>query len=187
MSDAANPTPVAPDPPPMPPPRNNWGWIAFFVFVFVAAIAVAVTMIVVNLRMQLKPDRLEAAWKLWKDASIKNYNMVYTEKHSPDDKITTFNVKVRGGIVTEVLMNGKPLQKNAEQTDDPLIYHSMDSQFRMIQRFMDIDSKPGADKVYVTSSFDDETGRLGRYIRRVMTSGQRVEIEVKKFERADIR
>ena len=90
---------------PKPPPKNNWGWISFFVFVFVASIGVAGFMIWFNLSIQLTPEQLEAARKRWEEKGIKDYDMTYTVKHSPDEKITTFVVKVRGGEVKEVRMN----------------------------------------------------------------------------------
>jgi Family of unknown function (DUF6174) len=176
MSDAAAPAPKL-------PPRNRYGWIWFFVFVFTASIGVMVFMIWFNLSIQLKPEQFDAAMKLWNEKAVKDYDMIYTEQHTPGETTTSFAVKVRGGKVSEVLMNGNPLEKNAEQEDDPRIFHSMDAQFRVIQRFMDIDAKPDANKVYVTAIFDPETGGVRRYIRRVMGSQQRVQITVKEFVR----
>ena len=172
---------TAPDSASARPPRNNWGWISFFVFVTVASIGVAVFMILFNLSIQLTPEQLDAARKRWKEKAIKNYDMVYAEKHSPDDKVTTFVVRVRGGEVTEVRMNGKPLVKSAEQVDDPRIFRSMDALFRDMDRFMTIDTKKDAPKVYVTATFEVETGAMRRYVRRVMRSTERVEILVKEF------
>ncbi|MBI2807188.1 MAG: hypothetical protein HYX68_19575 [Planctomycetes bacterium] len=166
-------------------PRNNWGWISFFAFVVVASIGVMVFMIWFNLRVQLRPEQLAAARRLWDEKQIKNYDMIYTEKHSPDDKVITFHVKVRNGEVREALMNGSPLVKNDEQKDDPKIFRSMNAIFRDIQRFMDNDAKPGAPRVYVTATFDPESGRVIRYVRRVMRSSQRVEIVVKDFQRTE--
>ncbi len=170
---------------PQPPPRHKYGWIVFFVLVLTASVGVMVFMIWFNLSIQLKPEQFETAWKLWKEKAPADYDMVYTEKTNPDDKTTIFAVKVRSGKVQEVLMNGRPLEKTAEQRDDPRIFRSMDAQFRAIQTFMDIDARPGATKVYVTAIFDAETGGVRRYIRRVMGSQQRVEIVVKEFVRVD--
>jgi hypothetical protein len=170
----------AADPIPTRPPRNRYGWIVYFVLVFAASIGVMVFMIGFNLSIQLKPEQLDNAWQIWQKYGPKDYDMVYTEKHSPDDTTTNFVVKVRSGKVQRVLMNGKPLEKSEDQQDDPRIFHSMDNLFRTIQRFMDMDAKDGA-KNYVTAMFDAETGGVRKYTRRVMGSRQRVEIVVTEF------
>lgn len=175
MTDAAEP------PKPTKPPRNNWGWIAYFIFIVVASVGVAGFMIWFNLSIQLTPEQLEAARALWKENGIKNYDMIYVEKHSPEDRVMTFVVRVRKGEVKEVTMNGKALEKDKDRTDDPKIYHSMDALMRFIENNQFIDSKPGAPKVYVTGVFDEKTGALRKYIRRVMGSAQRVEILVTEF------
>jgi hypothetical protein len=169
MSDAAVPAPS------LPPPRkkNNWGWIGFFVFIVAASLAAAGTMIWYNLSIQLKPEQLEAARRLWKERGPRDYKMLYTTRLNDSDRTDTFLVTVRGGEVREVLMNGRPL--DAEQRP----YYSMDAIFNQIEKFMRIDQKPGAPKVYVTAVFDEDTGAMRKYVRRVMGSSQRVEMTAK--------
>jgi hypothetical protein len=174
MSEATSPEPT---PPQSPPPRNNWGWMGYFVFIIVASVGVAGFMIWFNLSVQLTPEQLEEAHKRWKEQKIRNYNMLYTKRLNDDKKTDKFEVEVRGGEVKKVHLNGKPLQTESKE-DDPLAYHSMDRLFRDIERFMDIDQKPGAPKVYVTAIFDEKTGAIRRYIRRVMGSNQRIEMNV---------
>jgi Family of unknown function (DUF6174) len=170
MTDATNPTP-----PPPTPKKKNHAWIGFFAFLIVASVGVTAFMIWYNLSIQLKPEQLEAARKLWQETGPKSYNLVYTERHN-EEKTNTFAVKVRDGKVDEVLMNGRPLEKTEEQKDDPRIYHSMDAQFRMIENFMKLDQKPDAPRVYVTAIFDEKNGAVLRYIRRVMGTTKRVEM-----------
>jgi hypothetical protein len=177
--------PPAPAPTPPPPPPNR-AWIGFFAFLLIASIGVTVFMIWFNQSIQLTPDELTAARKLWEEKGPKSYNMVYTEQINDDDKKSIFFVKVRNQKVEEVLMNGKPLEPTKEdgQVHDPRIYHSMDAKFRDVERLMDIDQRKGAPKVYVIANFDPATGAILRYIRRVMGTTQRIELNV-KLEPAD--
>ena len=179
MSEASNPAAAAPTPEPRPsPPRKNHAWIYFFVFIIVASVGVAGFMIGFNLWIQLKPEQLEAATKLWQKKGPTSYNMVYTKRLNDDTKVDTFEVEVRGGEVKKVLMNGRPLQKEKDEDEDPRIQHSMERLFRDIERFTELDKKPDAKKVFVTAIFDDQNGGLRRYIRRVMGTTQRIEMHI---------
>ncbi len=166
---------------PPPPKKNNYAWIVYFAFLVIASVGVAGFMIWFNLRNQLTREKLEAAEKLWNEKGPQSYKMVYM-KQIQSEKPTTFSVTVRNKKVTEVLMNGKPLIKEPDQVDDPKIYHSMEAQFLAIQRFMDLDQKAGAEKVYAVGNFDGQTGAVQRYIRRVMSSNERVELNFLSLE-----
>jgi len=172
--------PHAPTSPPAPSANN--AWIYFFAFLLIASIGVTVFMIWFNQSIQLTPHDLETARKLWEQKGPKNYNMVYTQQINDEDKKTAFFVKVRNKEVVEVLMNGKPLEPTKGddgQIQDPRAYHSMDAKFRDVERLMDIDQRKGAPKVYVIANFDPETGAILRYIRRVMGTTQRIELNTK--------
>ncbi len=170
-----------PTPPAPAPPQKNYIWIYYFAFLVIASVGVTVFMIRFNLSIQLKPEELEAAHKLWEQKGPRSYNMVYTEQINAEERKTVFAVKVRAGKVVEVLMNGKPLEPTKEdgQVHDPRPYHTMDGKFRDIERFMDLDQKKDAPKVYVTADFDANDGHVERYIRNVMGTTQRVELNVK--------
>ena len=193
-----------------PPRPKNHGWIYFFVFVFLASVFVALFMIWYNRSIQLTPEQLDAAKKLWQESNITNYNMIYKKRLLNDQDWTTFTVKVRdqtlpivgastvglmgstlgeGSLlaasalspgrapnpkVQEVLMNGRPLE--AEGDHDPLPYHSMDAQFRYLERFLDLDQKPNAPKVYFVADFDQRNGAIIRYTRYDASQKQRVEM-----------
>ncbi|HZZ80345.1 MAG TPA: hypothetical protein VFE62_17670 [Gemmataceae bacterium] len=174
------PAPAPAPQPPAPPPPNN-AWIYFFAFLVVASVTVTLFMIWFNNSIQLKRPELDAAYKLWKEKGPKTYNLVYTEQLNNDDHKTKFFVKVRDGKVQEVLMDGKPLEPTKEdgEVHDPRPYHSMDAKFRDVERFMSIDEKKDAPRVYVIATFDPETGAILRYIRRVMGTTQRVELNFK--------
>jgi hypothetical protein len=176
-----DPQPAAPPPSPAPPPNN--AWIYFFAFLVIASVGVTVFMIWFNNSIQLTRGDLDDAHKLWKEKGPKSYNMVYTEQFNDDDHKTIIFVKVRDGKVADVMMNGKPLEPTKEDGEvrDPRPYHSMNAKFRDVERFMSIDEKEGAPRVYVVAKFDPETGAILRYIRRVMGTRQRVELNF-KFE-----
>jgi hypothetical protein len=176
-----DPQPAAPPPSPAPPPNN--AWIYFFAFLVIASVGVTVFMIWFNNSIQLTRGDLDDAHKLWKEKGPKSYNMVYTEQFNDDDHKTIIFVKVRDGKVADVMMNGKPLEPTKEdgEVHDPRPYHSMNAKFRDVERFMSIDEKEGAPRVYVVAKFDPETGAILRYIRRVMGTRQRVELNF-KFE-----
>jgi hypothetical protein len=155
------------------PRRENYGWVYFFIFVFGAGILVALIMIWFTRSIQLTPELLEAAKKRWQESKITDYNLTYKKKLNDDDWMT-FRVKFRKDKVQEVLMNGKPLQTEGEQ--DPLPYHSMDAYFRFLERFLDIDQKPDAPKVYFVADFDQKTGAIIRFTRYNRSDRQRVEM-----------
>ncbi len=172
MSDAQHA-----EPKPHAPVRNN-GWIWYFGFLFVASVGVALFMIWFNLSIQLKPEQLEIAHKRWRENGPKNYKMLLKKKLNNEDKVTTFMVNVRNKKVTEVMMDGKPLPQENDNERDMNVYHSMDATFSFVQTFMTKDHKENAPKVYVTALFDPENGALLRYVRRVMGTTQRVELNI---------
>jgi hypothetical protein len=175
MSEATNPT---------PPKRKNYGWIAYFVFLVVASVGAMLFMIDYNLRLQLKPEQLEEAKTLWAMKGPKNYDMIYTKRINEEQPIK-FAVKVRGGQVQEVLMNGKPLEPDEDRKDDMRIYHSMGAMYHDFDGTMRRDQEPNAPKVYVSLKYDDQTGRVIEYIHRNMRTKQRVQITVEKFGALD--
>jgi hypothetical protein len=178
MSEASNPAPAAPTPGPPTPIKKNYGWIYFFVFIVVASIGVTVIMIRYSQSIQLTPELLEEAEKRWRESNIKNYDLSYKTRLNLDEHWTTFVVRVRNGKVQEVRMNGTPLEKEKEEDQDPRLFHSMEAQFRYITRFLELDQKPNAPKVYFVADFDQKTGAILRYTRYDSHKGQRVEMIV---------
>jgi hypothetical protein len=165
-------------PSPVPIKKDNYGWLVFFIFLVVASALAAGIMIGFNRMIQLTPEMLETAMQRWKQKGPRNYRMVYTKQLNEEQRVTKFVVTVRAGKVEEVLMNGKPLEPDPETHHDPRIYHSMNQLFNDIDRFMNIDARPNQPKVFVTADFDEQTGALRRYVRRVMGTTQRIELRV---------
>lgn len=164
MSDAANPTPAA-------APRRNLGWIFYFAFLIIASVSVTVWMIYFNLSIQLTPEQLSAAQARWKEKGPRDYKLFYTKRINDDTKPITIAVTVRDRKVTDVRMNGKALESEKD--------HSMDGLFADAERFGLEDRQPGAKKVYTIARFDDKTGAMLYFVRRVMGGNERIEIDVK--------
>jgi hypothetical protein len=175
MSEATTPKSASPPPSPV---KRNYGWLYFFIFVTVASVSVMIFMIWFNLRIQLKPEQLDEAHERWKANGPKNYDMVCKKRLNDNGKEDKFEVEVRGGLVKRVRMNGSELEKETGAETDPRIYHSMDQVYRDITRFMDLDTKPGATRVYVIANFDPDTGAVRHYVRRVMGTRQRIEMTI---------
>jgi hypothetical protein len=154
------------------PIKKNRGWIWYFAFLIVASAAAAGTMIWFNKSIQLTPEKLGAARALWQQKGPRDYTLRYTKQLNQNANIDTFVATVRAGTVVEVLMNGKPLEANQWP------YHSMDGIYRDVVRFMELDSKPGSSKVFVSAIFDNETGALRKYIRSDMKTRDRVELNL---------
>ena len=150
------------------------GWIWYFAILAVLTVIATATLAVYNLKQQLKPEKVEAAIAGLAANGPSDYVLVYTAKKT--EKSGEMNdhyvVKVRRGKAYEVLVNGVPLEERQ------LAYYGMHRLLIEIERFMEIDAEPGRPKTFLRGDFDAKTGALIRFIRRVMGSSQRLEINV---------
>lgn len=150
--------------------NNNWKW--FFAIVFALALFTAVSLIWWNLRLQLKPEQLEANRKLWEAHGPADYVMVYTTHRNEEATSDHYVVKVRQKKAYEVIVNGIP------EPQERLEYQSMDALFNYIERFMELDGEKGKPRTYARAHFDESTGAIRSYVRRVMGKTERLEINV---------
>jgi hypothetical protein len=160
----------------MPPPRRSRGWIPFFLVVLVLALAASVTLVVYNFKQQLKPEQLEAAWKLWKHKGPASYLLVYSVRKGEDQELERFEVRVRGGTTESVTLNGNQVERRVYP------YYGMDELFGQISEFLRKDAEPGKPRVYTRAMFDDKDGHLLWYVRRVMGTRERLEIAVEALQ-----
>lgn len=165
----------------MPAPRKkNYYWIWFFAFIVLGSIGVAAFMIDFNLRQQLKPEQLEAAMQRW-------------QQHGPADYLLTISKKINDGEpdiyvvhaqhrVIEVRLNGQLLRDESNEPypagHERLQWYTMDHLLREIEIFLDQDAKAGVMNFNV-AYFDEKTGALEQYVRRVMSTRQRVQEQAK--------
>jgi hypothetical protein len=157
---------------------KNHGWIWYFVIVFVLAIVATGVTIRYNFAMQLKPEMLEKAQALWYEKGPKDYLLAYTikvntvSKAGSSESETHFLVRVKDGKAYEAKVNG------IAQASERMGYYGMQRFFQDIERFLEKDAEPGQPRTYTRAVFDPKTGALERYIRSVMSTGDRVEINV---------
>jgi hypothetical protein len=168
----------------MTAPKKNLTWVWYFAFLLVASVGVAGVMIWFNLSIQLTPEQLDAAWKRWKEHGPRNYRLTYTKQITNNDHEATDELvaTVQDGRAWEVFLNGARLLDDEGHVitpgDERLQYHTMNALFRDVDRFLELDAKENR-KTYTVAGFDKETGALVRYIRRVMGTRQRLELDVK--------
>ena len=152
--------------------NNKWKWV--FLVVFGLAVFAAVFMVVYNFQQQLKPEQLEAKRKLWDSKGPSSYVMRYTTRIN--DETTEYAVKVRNKKAYEAFVNGLP------QPQEQLGYYGMDALFNYIERFMELDSEKGKPRTFTRGDFDEQTGALKRFVRRVMGKSERLEIAVEPLD-----
>jgi hypothetical protein len=159
-------------PPSRPQPKNR-AWVWYFVLLADMTVATTTILIAYNVSQQLTMQKFEAAHALWKKRGPADYDMDYSTQTTAETK---FHVRVRGGNVVEATMNGEPIE--------PRLYshRTMNGLLSDVQRFLEIDQKPGSPRAYVRATFDGSDGHLVRYVRSVSETRERVEIVVTKFE-----
>jgi uncharacterized protein DUF6174 len=158
----------------MPPARRNRGWIWFFIVLASLALTAMVVPIVYNLSQQLKPEELAAAEKQWREKGPASYQLVYTVKRG-DAEPDHFVVRVRHGKAVSAQVNDIPQPPNRAHN------YTMDRLFDDIQEFLEIQKRKDQPQTYLRAFFDPATGAVRRFIRRVMGTNERLEIEVQSL------
>ena len=166
------------------PRKKNHYWVWYFAFIVLASVGVAGFMIDFNMRQQLKAEQLEGAMQRWQQHGPADYLLTISKRINESDQADIFVVRVRQRRVIEVRLNGQLLRDESNEPYPPgherLQWYTMDHLLREIEIFLDQDAKEGR-KNYNVAYFDEQTGALQRYIRRVMGTRQRVE-ELAKVE-----
>ena len=80
---------------------------------------------------------------------------------------------VRSGKVVEALRNGQPQEERLYR------YQDVPALFSFLEEFLERDSQPGSPRVFATARFDAQDGHLIHYVRSVMSTRERQEIDVK--------
>ena len=81
--------------------------------------------------------------------------------------------------MVDVILDGREVTQN-DKPLDPSRYPRYDMTALMddIETFLEEDAEPGRPRTYTVASFDPTDGHLIRYVRRVMGSSERIEINV---------
>jgi len=156
--------------------KPNRGWIWYFAVLIFLSILATTTLIVYNLRLQLKPEQLEAAHKLWDQKGPRDYTLTYLVRKNDETTTDRFVVTVKGGAAVQSQFNG------VAEEPERLPHRGMGAMFNDVERFMENDTKAGAPRVYVRAIFDEQNGAILWYVHRVMGGTQRVEITVESLE-----
>ncbi len=159
------------------PRKSSRGWIWFFVILVALVVLAVSTLVIYNLRQQLEPAQLAAARKLWEEKRPPDYVLTYTKK---GDASGTFIVTVRNGKVASVVMEE---EKGNDKVQEPLPqrlyeHYDMNGLFDDIERFLDVRARPDSPRTFMTAVFDPRNGQLLRFVRSVMSTGKRVQIDV---------
>lgn len=159
------------------PRKSSRGWIWFFVILAALVVVAVTTLVVYNLRQQLEPAQLAAARKLWEEKRPSDYVLTYTKK---GDVTGTFIVTVHKDKVTSVIMEE---DKGNEKVQEPLQqrlydHYDMSGLFDDIERFLEMRAKPDSPRTFMTALFDPRNGQLLRFVRSVMSTGKRIQIDV---------
>ena len=160
----------------MSPPKQSYRWVWYFVVLGVLTVSACTILVWYNLRQQLKKEDLQTARALWKQNRPSDYDLTYTKRGSASG---TFFVKVRNGKVVDVTLDGREITQN-DKPLDPSRYPRYDMTALMddIETFLEEDAEPGRPRTYTVATFDPTDGHLIRYVRRVMGSSERIEINV---------
>jgi hypothetical protein len=154
-------------------PRRRRAWIWFFVTLAVLTVFLIGVQIWYRWSHQLTLAQLEQAQNLWQQQGPRDYDMEETVKRG--DSSDVFAVKVRGGRVVALSLNGQPAPERLYR------YHTMPALFGFIREFLEpANPDPEASKrrVYMAGSFDPKDGHLNHFVRSVSGTRERVEITV---------
>jgi hypothetical protein len=155
-----------------PTTNRNWIWL-FVVLAFLACAAIAINL-TYNLQQQFRPADLQAARSLWEKHGPKNYDLtIRKEVGSEKANRETLTAKIRNGVTVEVTLNDLPLPERRLWTE-----YDMPGVFDWIERFLEMDTKPGAPRSFCRARFDPANGHLVHYVRSVRGSGQRQEMTI---------
>jgi hypothetical protein len=141
--------------------QKNHGWIWFFVVVFGLGVAAVGSLIVYNLSQQLKLEQLQEARRLWKEKGWRSYQLTYTIKRGIEASKDSYVVRVRNGKVVSSSVNGIPEEKRLFGA------RGMEALLDDIERFFDLDAKPGQRRTFTRAIFDKNTGAVKWYVRNV--------------------
>lgn len=180
------------------PRHRSRRWIGFFiVLAILAGFAISIPL-VYNLSIQLRPEQLAEARRLWQDHATPNYDLEYLVRTTNDgqQEERAHLVQVRGGRVVLVVDNGElvyldpslagiaGLAVPALSLEDPRRY-GVPALFDEIEAALHQDEMAGRLN-FATAQFDPRDGHPFRYVHRVRATKERVEWNIKMTRHEDV-
>jgi hypothetical protein len=157
--------------------KKNRNWIWLFAVLFVLAASAAAINWGYNRQQQLTDEQLAAAREMWKAKGPADYDLTIRKEinagasSGPPDT-GTLTAEVRAGRVIGVTLNDHPLEQRLWQDYD------VAGCFDWIERFLEIDSKPTAPRVFCRAIFDPTDGHPISYVRSVSSTHERQELRI---------
>jgi hypothetical protein len=166
-------------------------WVAFFIVLGLLGSAAVIVPMVYNLRLQLRPEQLAEARRLWAANGPRDYNLDYLVKteHAGTVEEDEYMVRVRGGRVVLVASNGEVIylapalagtvgpaaaflsRGHPSRYGVPALFDEMEAMLRR-------DEAAGS-RNYATAAFDPHDGHPVRYVHRVRGTHDRIEWTLK--------
>jgi hypothetical protein len=166
-------------------------WIVFFAALALLGTVAVVVPIVYNLGLQLKPEDVARARKLWQQKGPRDYDLELMRREDRDEDADEYRIKVRGGRVTSVVGKKEGIILVDEtvglalgaairlQPAEDLSRFTVDGLFDEIESRLRSDAESGK-RNYATADFVmKEDGRPTRYVHRVAGTKRRVEWNIK--------
>jgi hypothetical protein len=153
---------------PPPVPRKTYGWLWYFALLVALTIVSLTILIRYNLSRQLTLDKLATARELWQHKRPAHYDLEIVQQGTVAE---TRRVHIRSGKVVSGVRDGLPLEPRLYG------YSDMDAWFGFLEENLQNDAQPGKPRTYTVATFDAEDGHITHYIRRVMGTTERVEVQ----------
>lgn len=155
-------------------PRRSNARLFFLTLAVLATAAIAINWWY-NAGQQLTPEKLRAAVALWEQHGPSDYDLKLKRvirSGTGSEVREELAVRVRGGKATEATLNGSPLEPRLLPAYDMLGW------FDHVERFLELDRKPGRPRVFTRARFGPADGRLIHYVRRVGGTTERQELAI---------
>jgi hypothetical protein len=172
-------------------PSRRWIWF-FLVLALLSAVAIVVP-IVYNLSIQLRPEQLAEARRLWQENGPDNYDLEYLVKYMKHGSSVPgepeYLVQVRAGRVVLVVESGEVVYLDrglAVAAGPAVLALSLEdaSSYGIPALFDEIEAKMPRDAslrrhVFATAQFDPKDGHPYHFVIRVRGTAERLEWNIK--------
>jgi hypothetical protein len=145
-------------------------WVWFFLVLGLLAVIAIIIPLWFNLSQQLRPEDVARARAVWEEKRPADYDLDYTLQGLTPER---FTVQVRHGRTESVTGPDGPLPPGSCPFTD------MDSLFRFVEANLTKDGERGSARTFTVAGFAPEDGHILHYVRSVLRTRERIEIDVK--------